>query len=93
MKKFHFLLKPLFFIISLLFATWLVVKIEKISPSDFGKYESYLSQEPNNPENFRDRKQYLKSLCSDYKNGTIDSIRLDQELTVFLKLPEKRSSK
>lgn len=38
MKKYNFLFKPLFFIFSLVFATWLVLFIEKISPSDFGKY-------------------------------------------------------
>ena len=36
MKKYNFLFKPLFFIFSLVFATWLVLYIEKIHPSDLG---------------------------------------------------------
>lgn len=86
-------MKPVFFIFSLLFATWLVIEIEKIRPSDFGKYASHVSPEPTDLENIMDRKQYLKNLCSDYKNGILDSIGLDRQLTVFLKLPEIISSK
>ncbi len=93
MEKYHFLLKPIFFIFSLLFATWLVVKIEKISPSDFGKYESYVSQEPCKPDNLPANKQYLKNLCSDYKKGIIDNILLEQKLTFFLDSLKKDSKK
>jgi hypothetical protein len=46
MKKYNFLFKPLFFIFSLVFATWLVLYIEKISPSDFGRYEYLFNSEP-----------------------------------------------
>lgn len=91
MEKYSFLLKPIFFIFSLLFATWLVVEIEKISPSDFGEYESYVSQEPYNPsEHFNDSiykyqsRKYLKSICDGYKAGVVDSVSLDKKLHVFL---------
>ncbi len=80
MKKYNFLLKPLFFIFSLLFATWLVLKIEKISPSDFNEYETS-GQKPTIPQ----PQQYIKKLCMDYKKGIIDSTQLDQRLTFFFK--------
>ena len=41
MKKYNFLFKPLFFIFNLLLATWLVLEIEKIKPSDFSKRPSF----------------------------------------------------
>ena len=41
MKKYNFLFKPVFFIFNLLFATWLVLKIEEIKPSDFSKRPSF----------------------------------------------------
>lgn len=46
MNKYSFLLKPLFFIFSLVFATWLTLFIERLQPSDFGKYEYIFSSEP-----------------------------------------------
>ena len=87
MKKYNFLFKPLFFICSLVFATWLVLFIEKISPSDLGKYESLFNSRPkampkeiNAGTSFMHHKQSLKKICNDYKAGLIDSTKLDQEL-------------
>jgi len=45
-KGYAFILKPVFFILSLLFATWLTLYIERLAPSDFGKYEYIFSSEP-----------------------------------------------
>lgn len=44
MKKYNFLFKPVFFIFNLLLATWLVLEIEKIKPSDFSKRPSFFKQ-------------------------------------------------
>lgn len=45
MKKYNFLFKPLFFIFNLLLATWIVLEIEKIKPSDFSKRPSFFKDE------------------------------------------------
>lgn len=90
--NFKFLLKPVFFIFSLVFSTWLVLTIEKITPSDFGRYKSFFESEAkpvHKPNTYN--KQYLKHLCSDYKAGLIDSVKLDEQLEQFLKSPEKFS--
>lgn len=39
------LLKPLFFIAALLFATWAVLKVEKLKPSDLGSYQKIFQKE------------------------------------------------
>lgn len=85
MRNYTFLLKPIFFIFSLLFATWLVIVIEKISPSDFGQ-KSAPAQKTAIPENKSGNLQYLQNLCTAYKAGTIDSALLNQRLKSFLEL-------
>jgi hypothetical protein len=90
MEKYKFLIKPLFFVFNLMFATWLVIKIEKISPSDLGRYKSLFDRasspvykvKPACPH--REKSSYLKSLCSDYKKGVIDSAKFNRELESFL---------
>ena len=96
MKKYNFLFKPFFFICSLLFATWLVLYIEKISPSDLGKYESLFNSRPkplpkesNVHKPFAYDKQCLKKICTDYKSGLLDSAKLDQQLEIFLKASDE----
>jgi hypothetical protein len=99
MKKYNFLFKPIFFIASLVFATWLVLFIEKISPSDFGKYEYLFNSAPKPlPKETKiqdlltygkQRQAILKKICADYKAGLIDSTQLDQQLEKFLKSSEK----
>lgn len=84
MKEYKFLVKPVFYIFSLLFATWLVIKIEKISPSDCGYDTTDVIQKPNHPELFLDNKKYLENLCIAFKTGTIDSAELNKKLTFFL---------
>ena len=84
MKEYNFLFKPLFFIFSLLFATWLVIKIEKISPSDFGEKSATLKNHPIHSEVLREDKKYLHDLCNEFKAGKIDSVELSEKLTLFL---------
>ncbi|MGQ0827605.1 MAG: hypothetical protein ACT4ON_04325 [Bacteroidota bacterium] len=101
MKKYKFILKPLFFICSLIFACWLVLIIEQVSPSDFGKYESLFKTKTNmitpiiheadvlktkkHMDQYKNKKEYLKRLSQDYKEGLIDSVKLNKELDLFLK--------
>ncbi|MCE9540358.1 MAG: hypothetical protein K8R85_14250 [Bacteroidetes bacterium] len=84
LEKYTFLLKPLFFISSLLFASWLVLKIEKLRPSDFGE-ERYLFENEPVPSVAKYDEQYLKNLFLEYKFGIINSRQLDEKLEFFLK--------
>src|SRR4051812_3880178 len=100
MKKYNFLFKPVFFICSLVFATWLVLYIEKLAPSDFGKYEYIFNSGPGpiskklagQPFPYS-QQQYTcsKKICKDYKAGLIDSANLDQQLKEILNSPRKIS--
>lgn len=83
MKKYNFLFKPVFYIFSLLFATWLVIRIEKIRPSDFGEPKTTSPQD--NSDKIIQNKKYLKNLFSSYTSGLIDSTELDQKITTILK--------
>lgn len=84
MKTYSFLFKPVFFIINLIFATWLVLAIEQVEPSDFGQYRS-LFESPARPKKvFPDDKPKLKKLATDFKEGRIDENTLDKELEAFL---------
>lgn len=96
MEKYNFLLKPLFFIFSLLFATWLVIKIENLSPSDFGRYKSFFEKPaPALKDIPVYDKYYIMQLAEDYKAGRINKQLFDQELTKYLisvksrKVPDK----
>ncbi len=95
MKNYTFLIKPVFFILSLVFSCWMVMKIEQIQPSDFGRYRS-LFEKPGTPQkeskviksdkkNLSDAKTKLKKLCQDYKAGLISSNKLDEELEKVIK--------
>lgn len=76
MSKYKFLLKPLFFIFNLIFATCLVLWIEKLSPSDLGRFKSiFESPTPKQTE-----KNIFMELCRDYKNGTITQAEFDERL-------------
>ena len=104
MRKYSFLFKPLFFIFNLLFASWLVLKIENISPSDFEKNTS-IFQETVKPDPLDDSsdpaKTYLKKLFEEYRSGSINKKVLNRELDIFLNnisikekndpVPEKRT--
>ncbi len=77
MGKYSFLVKPVFYILSLIFSCWMVFSIEKISPSDFGKYRSLFEkpsvQKKNSDDNDQTSFAKLKIIYSDYKKGLIDS--------------------
>jgi hypothetical protein len=85
MKDYKFLLKPAFFIFNLLFATWLVLKIEKLAPSDFGRYKSMFEGGQIRPKGVPQYdKYYLKKLADDYKSGVLDSAMFDLQLDQFI---------
>jgi hypothetical protein len=76
MKKFKFLLKPAFFIFNLLFASWLVLGIEKIKPAHLGKYRT-LFENVNDPS-IEQKKKMLMKLCKEYRSGAIDSLHFSK---------------
>jgi hypothetical protein len=92
MKRYKFILKPLFFIFSLLSSSYMVLEIEKISPSDFGRHQRLFVSDPKPaaiPVKSETRiyvysHEYLKNLCFDYKYGIIDSETLDERINTFL---------
>jgi hypothetical protein len=93
MSQYKFLLKPAFFIFNLMFATWLVLKIEGIKPSDFGRYRSIFGDpEKLNPEKLQ-QKKYLQNLFSMYKHGGIDSAQVSMKIEKFLLAPNIASAK
>ena len=81
MKNYSFLIKPAFFLFNLVFATWLVFKIEEISPSDFGKYKS-LFEDP--PGSIGYKKKNLKRIIVDFKAGKLDSLQLERKIEKYL---------
>jgi hypothetical protein len=91
MKKYKFLLKPLFFVFNLLFATWLVLAIERIEPSDFGKHKSLFEPAVRPRTVSGADKPYLIKLFTEYKKGLIDSSTLNKKLDEFL-LPSGQAS-
>jgi hypothetical protein len=91
MRKYKFLLKPLFFIFNLLFATWFVIKIERLEPSDFGRYKSLFEK----PEPvFKDLpvydKNFIFKLSEDYKKGILNKKKFELELDKFLNEANKK---
>lgn len=90
MKNYTFVLKPLFFVCSLIFSTWMVLAIEKVSPSDFGEYKTLF--EPQTTPMVKFSKHYIKQLFLEHENGTIDSIQLEHKLDYFLSAIEKISA-
>jgi hypothetical protein len=84
MRDYAFLFKPLFFIFNLIFATWLVLAIEQIKPSDFGEHRSFFER-PAKPRKVTPAdKPVLFKLADDYKAGRINAETLDRELEAFL---------
>ena len=89
MKKYTFLAKPALFIFNLVFVTWLVLKIEKLQPSDFGRYGSFF--EDNRPKPVMIDKAYLKRLFHNYRSGSLDSLSLEQKIDQIFTAPRPRS--
>ena len=90
MENYKFIAKPLFFIFNLLFATWLVIYIERLEPSDFGRYESLFQSKTDQEKIDRDNKDFLMYLAKAYKAGDIDSVKLSAEFDRFLKPDDKK---
>jgi hypothetical protein len=89
MKRYKFLIKPLFYIFSLTASSYMVLVIEKISPSDFGRHQDLFVSEPKPAVDVQMvkmnyTKQYLKNVCFDYKYGIIDNATLDERLSTFI---------
>jgi hypothetical protein len=93
MKKYKFLLKPIFFVFNLFFATWLVITIERIQPSDFGRNSNLFDRTPLPKTVSAKDKPYLIDLINKYKNGLIDSNELNAHLDAFLAPPEDKPVK
>ncbi|MFY9311168.1 MAG: hypothetical protein WAQ28_19145 [Bacteroidia bacterium] len=91
MKDYTFILKPLFFVFSLIFSTWMVLAIEKVSPSDFGEYKTLFESQPAPMVKFSTH--YIQQLFGQYKTGTIDSVQLQRKLETFLTGIQKISDK
>ena len=92
MKKYTFLIKPALFIFNLVFATWMVFAIEKIRPSDFGRYgDIFDTRQPSAMELINKKK--LVKLCKDYKAGNFDSLQLEEKIDRLLKLSRKSADK
>jgi hypothetical protein len=81
--NYKFLIKPLFYIFNLLFASWLVLKIEQMKPSDLGRYGNLFTK-PQVQVVHSDAKTYVRKLFSDYNHGAIDSAQLRQKLETYL---------
>jgi hypothetical protein len=89
MRRYTFLIKPAFFIMSLLGCTWMTLKIETISPSVFGEDKSTLLSKAKPIASPVSTKEYFKNLCFEYKTGLIDSTTLDTELDHFIQAFEQ----
>jgi hypothetical protein len=92
MKEYTFLVKPVFFIFNLVFATWMVFTIEKIRPSDFGRYGDIFNTEPPTALQTLNKKTVLK-LCKDYKAGLLDSAKLEEKVNRLFPHPQQAAGK
>ncbi|MDQ3046934.1 MAG: hypothetical protein M3R27_05245 [Bacteroidota bacterium] len=92
MENYKFLLKPILFIFNLLFATWLVLQIEKVSPSDFGRHKAIFDTQPVVAPVLTYDKYFIKQIAIDYKAGRIDSLTFDRLLNEHLGMVDKNRS-
>ncbi len=70
MKRFSSLLKPLVFIAQLLLASWLVLYIEKLQPSDFGHNKSLFINERKSMDA---KQKEARAILLQFKTGSLDS--------------------
>jgi hypothetical protein len=82
--NYNFLIKPLFFICSLIFASWMVLQIEKIRPSDFGRHAALFERNVKHENNSKKNKENMKKLCDQYKKGLIDSAAFHRKLEKYI---------
>jgi hypothetical protein len=90
MKQYKFLLKPLFFLFNLVFATWLVLEIEKLKPSDFGEHNTLFHPAPKPRIVTQKDKELLRAIALEFKYGLIDSTKMEKKLDAFLASPEEK---
>jgi hypothetical protein len=94
MSKYKFLIRPVFYIFNLFFATWLVIKIESVSPSDFGRYKLLFERtEPKLQHVPVYDKYYIFKLAEDYKKERIDQKTFLQLLSSHLDAVNKNALK
>jgi hypothetical protein len=84
MKEYTFLFKPFFFIFNLIFATWLVLSIERLKPSDFGNKKSIFERPATLRKVSEADKPKLRQLAYDFKSGKIDEATLEKEIDAFV---------
>jgi len=89
MNNYKFLRKPFFFLFNLLFATWLVLKIEQIKPTDFGRNRNFFEPAPQ-PRivTIKDR-AFLLQMANDYAKDKLDSAALRLKIEAYLTVPDK----
>lgn len=92
MNQYKFLLKPIFFIFNLVFATWLVLKIEQISPSDFGRNRNFFEPAAQPRIVTLKDQPYLLQLAKDYASGELDSVALRLKIESYLTVPKKEEA-
>jgi hypothetical protein len=80
MKKYKFLFKPIFFIFNLLFATWLVFRIEKIQPSDFGRYKGIFGPAAAIDMKDNPAKSRLLKIMKDFREGKMSEQKAEREI-------------
>lgn len=90
MKQYKFLFKPVFFIFNLVFATWLVLKIEQLKPSDFGRHKHFFEPAPPKRIVTREDKAFLLTVAQEYKNGLMDSATVARKFEEFLTPQEEQ---
>lgn len=90
MNNYKFLRKPFFFLFNLLFATWLVLKIEQIKPTDFGRNTNFFEPAPQ-PRivTIKDR-AFLLQIANDYAEDRLDSTALRLKIEAYLTVPDKK---
>jgi hypothetical protein len=90
MNNYKFLRKPFFFLFNLLFATWLVLKIEEIKPTDFGRNRKFFEPAPQ-PRivTIKDR-DFLLQMANDYAKDRLDSTALRLKIEAFLTVSDKK---
>jgi hypothetical protein len=84
MTKYAFLYKPLFFIFSLFFASALVLYIEKLEPSDFGRYKEIFESGPRKKRVSEADLPWLTNIAYDFKKGKLDTVMLQSKLREFV---------
>lgn len=81
MKQLASLIKPLLFIAQLLIASWLVLYIEKLQPSDFGRYKSLFV---NERKSLLEKRLEAHEVLFEFKQNRLDSLQAIHKLDSLL---------